>query len=133
MWMASGLAWKALENLSSLARRASSAAFRALMSRTWVKVNSRPSAARKLLLISTGVAQVAIHFNTPQQQNLPHIHLAEAKRYMEEGHFAAGSMKPKIEAAIRFLEAGGQEVLITSPEHIAAALAGDTGTRITKE
>lgn len=86
-----------------------------------------------LLLISTGVAQVAIRFNTPQQQNLAHMTLVEAKRYMEEGHFAPGSMRPKIEAAIRFLEAGGQEVLVTSPEHIAAAVAGNTGTRITKE
>jgi carbamate kinase len=55
---------------------------------------------------------------------------AEARRYMEEGHFAPGSMKPKIEAILWFLERGGQEAIITNPENIERALAGETGTRI---
>ena len=56
--------------------------------------------------------------------------VAAAKAYAEEGHFAPGSMLPKIEAAIYYLGHGGQEVLITNPENITRALAGATGTRI---
>jgi carbamate kinase len=56
--------------------------------------------------------------------------LAEAKRYLGEGHFAPGSMKPKIEAVIEFLEAGGREALITDPEHLVAAIRGEAGTWI---
>jgi carbamate kinase len=59
--------------------------------------------------------------------------LDEARRYMEEGHFAKGSMQPKIEAVIAFLESGGQQALITNPENIARALAGHTGTWIGRE
>jgi carbamate kinase len=85
-----------------------------------------------LFLISTAVEKVALNFNKPNQQWLDHITLAEARQYMEEGHFAEGSMKPKIEAVITFLENGGQQALITSPENIARALAGETGTWITQ-
>ena len=56
--------------------------------------------------------------------------VAEAKRFMKEGHFAKGSMLPKIQAIIWFLESGGKEALITDPENIARALRGETGTRI---
>jgi len=56
--------------------------------------------------------------------------LAEAEQYLAEGHFAPGSMGPKIRAVIKFLEEGGKEALITSPENIECALAGETGTRI---
>src|SRR5574341_713750 len=86
-----------------------------------------------LLLISTGVEKVALNFNKPDQRWLDHMTLDEARRYMEEGHFAKGSMYPKIEAVIAFLESGGQQALITNPENIARALAGHTGTRITRE
>lgn len=85
-----------------------------------------------LFLISTAVEKVALNFNKPNQQWLDRITLAEARQYMEEGHFAEGSMKPKIEAVITFLENGGQQALITSPENIARALAGETGTWITQ-
>lgn len=85
----------------------------------------------ELFVISTGVEQVAINFGTPQQQPLAHISVAEARRYLREGQFAAGSMGPKIEAAIAFLERGGKLAIITSPEHIADALQGLAGTRIT--
>jgi carbamate kinase len=54
--------------------------------------------------------------------------VAEAKRYLAEGHFAPGSMKPKIEAVVEFLEAGGKQALITDPPHLLAALEGRTGT-----
>jgi len=86
-----------------------------------------------LFLISTAVEQVAVNFNTPDQQNLTNLTVAEAKKFMEEGHFAEGSMKPKIEAVIQFLEKGGKQALITNPANIARALAGETGTWFAKE
>ncbi|MBI3160308.1 MAG: carbamate kinase [Chloroflexi bacterium] len=83
-----------------------------------------------LLLISTAVEKVAIHFGKPEQQWLERITIAEAEGYIAEGHFAAGSMLPKIQACIRFLQEGGQQALITDPEHIPQALRGETGTWI---
>jgi carbamate kinase len=56
--------------------------------------------------------------------------VSEAKQYLEEGHFAKGSMEPKVKAVIRYLEAGGKEALITDPAHITEALQGQTGTRV---
>ncbi|HRQ38175.1 MAG TPA: carbamate kinase [Chloroflexota bacterium] len=83
-----------------------------------------------LFLISTGVEQVAIHFNTPQQQNLAHVTPAELRQYMEEDHFPPGSMKPKIEAVLSYLDGGGKAALITNPANIARALKRETGTWI---
>ena len=83
-----------------------------------------------LLLISTAVEKVALNFGKPNLRWLERITMAEAKLYLSEGHFGAGSMAPKIKAAISFLENGGKEVLITNPENISRALAGETGTRI---
>lgn len=84
------------------------------------------------MIISTAVERVALHFGTPRQEWVDHLSLAEAKRYLAEGtHFAAGSMAPKIEAIIDFLEAGGAEAIITTPQKLEAAVAGRTGTRIT--
>jgi carbamate kinase len=83
-----------------------------------------------LLLISTAVEKVSLNFGKPNQVDLDQMTVAEAKRYMEEGHFAPGSMLPKIQALIWFLEAGGQEAIITNPEKIERALIGETGTRI---
>lgn len=85
-----------------------------------------------LLLITTAVEKVAINFNTPDQKWLDKMTLAEAKKYLEEGHFSPGSMKPKIESIIGFLERGGKEALITDPENIGRALKGETGTRLVK-
>jgi carbamate kinase len=86
-----------------------------------------------LLLISTAVEKVAIHFNQPDQQWLAKMTLAEAKQYYQEGHFLAGSMGPKIEAIIAFLEANPDgQALITDPPHIVDALDGKTGTWITQ-
>jgi len=84
----------------------------------------------EVLIISTAVEQVCLRFGTPEQEALSHITLADAKRYLDEGHFAPGSMKPKIEASIQFLENGGERVVICSPDTIAAAAAGDRGTTI---
>ncbi|MEH7125191.1 carbamate kinase [Bacillus sp. JJ1532] len=83
------------------------------------------------LFILTGVEQVAIHFGTPQQQNLFEMTVEEALRYMDEGHFPKGSMGPKIEAAILFLQKGGKNVIITSMDKLQDALEGKTGTRVT--
>lgn len=83
-----------------------------------------------LFLISTAVEKVSLNFGKPNQMDLDQMTVAEAKGYMEEGHFAPGSMLPKIQAIIWFLEAGGKEAIITNPENIERALAGETGTRI---
>ncbi|MBA4420097.1 MAG: carbamate kinase [Anaerolinea sp.] len=84
-----------------------------------------------LLLISTAVEKVAINFGKPDQKWLDKMTLAEAKTYLAEGtHFAKGSMAPKIQAIIWFLENGGKKALITDPAHIGAALRGETGTWI---
>ncbi len=83
-----------------------------------------------LFLISTAVEKVYLNFNTPKQQAIDTMTVSEAKKYMADGHFAKGSMFPKIQAIIWFLEAGGREAIITNPENIARALAGETGTRI---
>lgn len=82
------------------------------------------------LMILTDVPQAALHFNTPEQLNLGAISLAEAKLYFAEGHFKAGSMGPKVMAAIRFLDHGGKRSIITSLEVAAEALAGNAGTII---
>ena len=88
----------------------------------------------ELLMISTAVDQVALNFGKPDQRFVDHLTLTEAKRYLAEGtHFAAGSMAPKIAAVIRYLECGGKEAIITSPEKMEAALARTAGTRITRD
>ena len=86
-----------------------------------------------LLLISTSIAKVMLYFNQPQERAIDQMSLDEAKQYMAEGiHFAKGSMGPKMQAVISFLENGGQQAIITTPENIPAALRGEAGTRITK-
>jgi carbamate kinase len=82
-------------------------------------------------LISTAVEKVAINFGKPNQKWLDRMSLAEAKEYLLEGiHFAKGSMAPKIQAIIWYLEAGGKQALITRQENIGRALRGETGTWI---
>jgi carbamate kinase len=85
----------------------------------------------ELFIISTAVEQVAINWGKPDQQWVDRITLSQAKEWLAEGsHFAAGSMAPKIQACVWYLERGGGEALITSPENVERALAGETGTRI---
>lgn len=86
-----------------------------------------------LFVISTAVEKVAINFNKPNVQWLDHMTLNQAKQYIEEGHFAKGSMLPKVQAIIKFLENGGERALITNPENIGRAIKGETGTWITKD
>lgn len=83
-----------------------------------------------LFVISTAVEKVALNFNKPDQKFVDQMTVAEAKQYIEEGHFAPGSMLPKVQAIIKFLENGGQKALITDPENIGNALEGKTGTWI---
>jgi carbamate kinase len=87
-----------------------------------------------LFVISTAVEKVAINYGKPNEKWLDKMTLAEAKAYLAEGiHFAKGSMAPKIQAIIMYLENGGKEALVTNPENIGRALRGETGTRIVKE
>ena len=83
-----------------------------------------------LLLISTNVEKVFLNYNKPEQKGIDRMTVKDAKKYLSEGHFPPGSMGPKIEAGIRFLEKGGKEVIITSPECIGDALKNKTGTHI---
>jgi carbamate kinase len=83
-----------------------------------------------LLLISTAVEQVAINFNKPDQRWLNEMTVSEANAYIEAGHFAPGSMLPKIKAIVKYLEQGGKQALITDPANIRRALHGETGTWI---
>jgi carbamate kinase len=84
-----------------------------------------------LFLIATAVEKVAVNFGTPEQRWIDRMTLAEAKQWLSEGkHFASGSMAPKIQAVVWYLEAGGKQALITNPQSIGRALRGETGTWI---
>lgn len=83
-----------------------------------------------LFLISTAVEKVMLNYGKPNQKPLDKITLAEAKKYLKQGHFPPGSMGPKIEAIINYLEHGGKEALITNPENLERALRRESGTRI---
>jgi carbamate kinase len=82
------------------------------------------------LLILTDVEKVAINFRKPNQQELSGLSVEETRRYIDEGHFAAGSMGPKVRAALSFVEAGGKQAIITHLHKAIDALEGKTGTRI---
>jgi len=85
----------------------------------------------ELLIISTAVEKVALNFGKPDQKWIDTMTVAEAKAYLAEGtHFAKGSMAPKIQACIWFIERGGKKAIITDPDNIGRALAGETGTMI---
>ena len=81
-----------------------------------------------LFVISTNVQQVCLNFGKPDQRALDRVTVDEAKRYCAEGHFGAGSMAPKIQGIIRFLEAGGRRALVTCPPDLEDAIAGQAGT-----
>lgn len=84
----------------------------------------------KLFFISTSVEKVYVNYNRPDAKPLDKINIKEARNLLRAGQFPAGSMGPKIEAAIRFLDKGGELVIITCPAKIAAALKEESGTRI---
>jgi len=83
-------------------------------------------------IISTSIDAAYLNFGQKDQTALRRVSLAEIKGYLEEGHFKPGSMKPKIEAIIQFLEGGGEKAIITSPENLLQAVKGQCGTTITK-
>lgn len=86
-----------------------------------------------LFVISTAVEKVSLNYNKPDQIDLDKMTVSEAKKYIADGQFAKGSMLPKIQAILRFLENGGKEAIITNPENIGRALRGETGTRIVND
>src|SRR5512136_949749 len=81
-------------------------------------------------IISTAIDAVYLNFGEKDQKRLLRVSLPEVKRYLEEGHFKPGSMRPKIEAVIAFLEASGEKAIITSPENLLNAVKGEAGTTI---
>ena len=85
------------------------------------------------LMMLTGVEQVFLNFKQPNERALKALTVKEAQRYLKEGHFPPGSMGPKIQAAINFLNWGGEIAIITSIEKVKEALEGITGTKITKD
>ena len=83
--------------------------------------------------MSRAVEKVALNYGKPNEEWVDKLTLAEVKQYLDEGgHFAEGSMAPKMRAVVKFLEGGGNEALITNPENIERAVAGETGTRIVR-
>jgi len=83
-----------------------------------------------MFLISTGVPQVYLNFNTPEQKALDSITLQEAQGYIDEGHFATGSMLPKMRAAVQFVRNGGPRAIITDPDNLLNAVNSEAGTHI---
>jgi carbamate kinase len=83
-----------------------------------------------VLIISTGVPMVYLNYGKPDEIALDKVTLDELKQYVQENHFAPGSMLPKIQAVISFLESGGKEAIITNPESLEAAVTGKTGTHV---
>ena len=83
-----------------------------------------------LLIISTGVPKVYLNYGKENEQAVDFVQLDRLKQYVQENHFAPGSMLPKINAVISFLEKGGEKAIITSPECLEEALAGRTGTHV---
>jgi carbamate kinase len=88
----------------------------------------------ELFLISTGVEKVALNFGKPNQEWIDHLTLNETKDLLASGeHFASGSMAPKIKSIVGYLERGGREAIVTNPDNVERALAGETGTRFTQD
>jgi carbamate kinase len=85
------------------------------------------------LVVLTGVAHVALDFGTADERPLGAVSALTMARHLREGHFAQGSMAPKVEAILEFLEAGGDEAIVTDARSLRAALAGKAGTRIQRE
>jgi len=84
----------------------------------------------ELLIISTGVDRVCLNFGQENETQLGNITVEEAEKYIEEGHFAAGSMLPKINAILTFLKGGGKKAIITKPDNLKQSMSGKCGTHI---
>ncbi len=88
----------------------------------------------EMLVISTAVEKVALDFGTAAERPVDHMTADEARRYLADGrHFAGGSMAPKIQAVLDYLDRGGTEAIVTDPDNVELALAGKTGTHFTNE
>ncbi|MBS3765922.1 carbamate kinase, partial [Candidatus Bipolaricaulota bacterium] len=87
----------------------------------------------EVLVILTDVEFAYLNYNQPDEEALERVTVDEAEAYLEEGHFARGSMKPKIEAGVEFVKQGGKKAVITSLDKVLEALDGNTGTTITTE
>ncbi len=85
------------------------------------------------LIISTGVKNICLNYGTPEEKPLTKMTVSETKKYINEGHFAAGSMLPKINAIVKFLEEGGEKAIISQPQDLKQALRGETGTWIVND
>jgi len=83
-----------------------------------------------VLLISTAVEKAFLDFGKPTQKTIDTMTAEQARTYLAQGHFKPGSMKPKIEAMLEFVEAGGGEAILTDPKNLGRAVAGETGTRL---
>lgn len=106
----------------------------AVIDKDWVSVMLAADVEADALAILTGVEKVAINFNKPDQKDLDEITIAEANEYISQGQFPAGSMLPKIEAAVKFTESGeGRRTLITSLDKLLEGLKGETGTWIVQQ
>ncbi len=102
----------------------------AVIDKDWASCLLAKNLAAEKFILSTAVDRVALNFGQPDQKAIDRMTVAEAHDYLQEGHFKAGSMKPKIEAAIEFLEQGGGEVIITQPHLLEDAIRGRAGTHI---
>ncbi len=83
-----------------------------------------------IVIFSTDVDNASLHYGTSRQVDLERVTAAECRRHLDDDHFAVGSMRPKIEAALEFLGSGGKEVIITQPHRLEGALRGIHGTHI---
>jgi carbamate kinase len=105
----------------------------AVVDKDWVSGLLAKELQIERLAISTDVEYVCLYYKKPEQEAISRTTIQTAKWYLAQGHFAEGSMKPKIETAIDFLESGGLEVIITDPQHLVDAVEGNAGTRITSK
>ena len=104
----------------------------AVIDKDWGSAVMASGLGADTLIISTAIDAAYLNFGKKDQSPLSRVSLPEMKRYLEEGHFKPGSMKPKIEAILQFLENGGEKAIITSPENRLSAFKGEAGTTITK-
>ena len=102
----------------------------AVIDKDWASCLLAKNLGAEMFILSTAVDRVALNFGKPEQREIDRMTVREARRYLEAGHFPPGSMKPKIEAAIDFLKHGGQEVIITQPHLLKAAIHGSAGTHV---
>lgn len=86
-----------------------------------------------MFVISTAVPKVCLNFGKPDQKTLDEMTVAEAEKYMGEGHFAPGSMLPKIQALTDFVRSSGNTGIVTDPENLYDAVYGNMGTKIVKD